>query len=224
MNFLTTAWEKPDEGIWEVRGPRRHFTHSKVMAWVAVDRVIKAVENFGLEGPVESWRRLRTAIHEQVCRQGFDSELGAFVQSYGSKDLDASLLMIPLVGFLPPTDPRVRGTVDAIQRHLMRDGFVERYTTKPSVDGLPAGEGAFLPCTFWLADVLVLLNRRDEARRIFERLLGLCNNVGLLSEEYDSEAGRLVGNFPQAFTHVGLINTAMNLSPAVGPTDQRPFS
>ncbi len=224
MDFLKSAWEKPDEGIWEVRGPRRHFTHSKVMAWVAVDRVIKAVENFKLEGPVDSWRQLRTAIHEQVCRQGFDAELGAFVQSYGSKDLDASLLMIPLVGFLPPSDPRVRGTVEAIQRDLMRDGFVQRYPTKPSVDGLPAGEGAFLPCTFWLADALVQLGRRDEARHLFESLLGLCNDVGLLSEEYDAGAGRLVGNFPQAFTHVGLINTAMNLSPAVGPTDQRPFS
>ncbi len=222
LDFLESAWDKPDEGIWEVRGPRRHFTHSKVMAWVAVDRAVKAVENFHLEGPVERWRRLRDAIHEQVCREGFDPSLGSFVQSYGSRDLDASLLMIPLVGFLPPTDPRVRGTVEAIERDLMQDGFVLRYPTKESVDGLPPGEGAFLACTFWLADCLLLLGRRDDARRTYERLLGLCNDVGLLSEEYDPRARRLVGNFPQAFSHVGLVNTAMNLSPSPGPADQRP--
>jgi GH15 family glucan-1,4-alpha-glucosidase len=222
LDFLESAWEKPDEGIWEVRGPRRHFTHSKVMAWVTVDRVIKAVENFKLDGPVERWRRLRDAIHQEVCAKGYDADLGSFVQSYGSRDLDASLLMIPLVGFLPPSDPRVSGTVAAIERHLMRDGFVQRYNSRPVVDGLPAGEGAFLPCTFWLADCLGMLGRHDDARRIFERLLGLCNDVGLLSEEYDAGARRLVGNFPQAFTHVGLVNTAMNLSPAVGPSEQRP--
>jgi GH15 family glucan-1,4-alpha-glucosidase len=222
LTFVESACELPDEGIWEVRGPRRHFTHSKVMAWVAMDRAVKAVEHFGLQGPVERWRELRDTVHEQVCREGFDAELGAFVQSYGAKELDASLLLIPLVGFLPASDPRVRGTVEAIERHLMRDGFVERYTATPSVDGLPPGEGVFLACTFWLADNLILLGRHEDARRTYERLLGLCNDVGLLAEEYDPVARRLVGNFPQAFSHVGLVNTAMNLSPAPGPADQRP--
>jgi GH15 family glucan-1,4-alpha-glucosidase len=221
LTFLESASELPDEGIWEVRGPRRHFTHSKVMAWVAMDRAVKAVEHFGLKGPVERWRQLRDAVHEQVCREGFNAEIGAFVQSYGATELDASLLLIPLVGFLPASDPRVRGTVEAIERHLMRDGFVDRYTATPSVDGLPPGEGAFLACTFWLADNLLLLGRQDDARRTFERLVGLCNDVGLLAEEYDPVARRQVGNFPQAFSHVGLVNTAMNLSPAPGPADQR---
>jgi GH15 family glucan-1,4-alpha-glucosidase len=223
LNFLESNWVKPDEGIWEVRGPRQHFTHSKVMAWVAVDRAIKAVENFGLEAPVERWRQMRAAIHEQVCREGFDGGLNSFVQSYGSKELDASLLMIPLVGFLPASDPRVGGTVAAIERDLMRDGFVQRYASKRATDGLPPGEGAFLPCTFWLADNLYLLGRHDDARKLFERLLGLCNDVGLISEEYDAAARRLVGNFPQAFTHVALVNTACNLSPhQPGAADQRP--
>jgi GH15 family glucan-1,4-alpha-glucosidase len=222
LTFVESACDLPDEGIWEVRGPRRHFTHSKVMAWVAMDRAVKAVEHFGLQGPVVRWRQLRDAVHEQVCRQGFDPEVGAFVQSYGSKELDASLLLIPLVGFLPASDPRVRGTVDAIEKNLMDDGFVERYSTATTADGLPPGEGAFLACTFWLADNLILLGRHAEARRLFERLVGLCNDVGLLSEEYDPRAGRLVGNLPQAFSHVGLVNTAMNLSPAPGPADQRP--
>jgi GH15 family glucan-1,4-alpha-glucosidase len=222
INFVETAWRQPDEGIWEVRGPRRHFTHSKVMAWVALDRAVKIVENFGVEGPVERWRLTRDAIHDEVCRQGFNLELSSFVQSYGSKELDAGLLMIALVGFLPASDPRVGGTVEAIQRHLMRDGFVARYESKQAVDGLPPGEGAFLPCTFWLADNLALLGRRQDATRLFERLLELRNDVGLLSEEYDPESRRLVGNFPQAFSHVGLVNTAMNLSSAAGPADQRP--
>ena len=178
LDFVGEAWEQPDEGIWEVRGPRRHFTHSKVMAWVAFDRAVKAVEQFGLDGPVDRWRRLRDEIHAQVCREGFDAGLDSFVQSYGSKELDASLLMIPLVGFLPADDPRVRGTVEAIERDLMRDGFVARYTAEPAVDGLPPGEGAFLACTFWLADSLHLLGRHDEARRTFERLLALRNDVG----------------------------------------------
>ena len=224
LDFLGSAWTRPDQGFWEVRGPRRHFTHSKVMAWVAVDRAIKAIENFGLEGPAERWRGLRAAIHEQVCREGFDPDLNSFVQCYGSKDLDASLLMIPLVGFLPPSDPRVRGTLAAVERCLLRDGFVQRYLSRPAVDGLPEGEGAFLACTFWLADNLILLGRRDDARSLFERLLGLCNDVGLLAEEFDPRAGRLLGNFPQAFSHVGLVNTAINLSPAPGPVDQRPQS
>jgi GH15 family glucan-1,4-alpha-glucosidase len=218
---LETAWEAPDEGIWEVRGPRRHFTHSKVMAWVAMDRAIKSVEAFGLAGPVDRWRRVRAAIHEQVCREGFDPHLNAFVQYYGSKDPDASLLMLPLVGFLPATDPRVLGTVELIQRELMRDGFVERYPSTPSVDGLPPGEGAFLICTFWLADNLALQGRHAEARALFERLLALRNDVGLLSEEYDPQSRRLLGNFPQAFSHLGLINTATNLTHGVGPAADR---
>jgi GH15 family glucan-1,4-alpha-glucosidase len=222
VEFVESAWQRPDEGIWEVRGPRRHFTHSKVMAWVAVDRGIKAIERLGLEGPLERWRHVRDAIHAEVCREGFNADKGCFVQSYGASDLDASLLMIPLVGFLPANDPRMRGTVSAIQRELMEDGFVARYIPVPSIDGLPAGEGAFLPCTFWLADNLLLQGRQDEARAIFERLLSLCNDVGLLAEEYDVKERRLVGNFPQAFSHIGLINTALNLSPVVGPADQRP--
>jgi len=194
------------------------------MAWVAMDRGVKAIEKFGLEGPLDQFRQTRDAIHAQVCEQGFNAELGSFVQSYGSKELDASLLMIPLVGFLPAKDPRMSGTVEAIQRGLMTDGFVARYVTHETVDGLPAGEGAFLPCTFWLADNLHLMGREAEARRLFERLLGLCNDVGLLSEEYDPHSGRLLGNFPQAFTHVGLVNTALNLSPIAGPADTRPKS
>jgi GH15 family glucan-1,4-alpha-glucosidase len=222
VQFVETAWQKPDEGIWEVRGPRRHFVHSKVMAWVAADRGVKALEQFRCPGPLERWRKLRAAIHAEVCQQGFDHELNSFVQSYGAKELDASLLMIPLVGFLPAKDARVRGTVEAIQKHLTRDGFVQRYDPKQAVDGLPGGEGAFLACTFWLADTLAQVGRQDEARQIFERLLGLCNDVGLLSEEYDPHARRLVGNFPQAFSHVGLVNTAMNLAAGVCPTAQRP--
>lgn len=211
LDFLETAWQKPDEGIWEVRGPRRHFTHSKVMAWVAVDRMIKTAEMFGGDGPIDRWRTLRDTIHEDVCRQGFNPELNSFVQFYGSKDLDASLLMIPMIGFLPPDDPRVRGTVAAIERYLVKDGLVARYTPRPDVDGLPPGEGTFLPCTFWLANNLVLQGRTEEARDLFERLLALRNDVGLLSEEYDPAAKRQVGNFPQAFTHVALINTAYAL-------------
>jgi GH15 family glucan-1,4-alpha-glucosidase len=221
MQTLETNWFKPDEGIWEVRGPQRHFTHSKVMAWVAFDRMVKCARLCQLEAPVDRWRACRAAVHEEVCRQGFDSQRNRFVQYYGGQDLDASLLMIPLVGFLPAEDPRVRGTVEAIERELMADGFVARYPAREYVDGLPPGEGAFLPCTFWLADCLALLGRRGEAVRLFERLLGLCNDVGLLSEEYDPQSGRLVGNFPQAFTHVGLANTACNLSQAAGPAMQR---
>ena len=213
VTFLESNWDRPDEGIWEVRGPRRHFTHSKVMAWVAFDRAIKAAEHLGLRAPVERWRGIRDAIHEQVCREGFDAELGAFVQSYGSKALDASLLLIPLVGFLPATDPRVRGTVEAIERDLTDDGFVARYATTEEVDGLPAGEGMFLACSFWLADNLYLIGRKADARKMFERLLALRNDVGLLSEEYDPRVGRLVGNFPQALSHISLINSAFSLAP-----------
>ncbi|HEY7426550.1 MAG TPA: glycoside hydrolase family 15 protein [Gemmataceae bacterium] len=222
VSFLETAWQQPDEGIWEVRGPRRHFTHSKVMAWVALDRAVKAVEKFGVDGPVDRWRVLRDAIHREVCTKGFDAESNSFVQYFGAKEPDASLLMIPLVGFLPADDPRMAGTVACIERELLHDGFVLRYKTHERVDGLPPGEGAFLPCTFWLADNFVLLGRQQEAEEVFKRLLGLCNDVGLISEEYDPVARRLVGNFPQAFTHVGLINTAMNLSrKANNPAEHR---
>ena len=179
-------WQQPDEGIWEIRGPRRHFTHSKVMAWVAFDRAIKDAENFGLDGPLERWRQVRDAIHAQVCAAGYDAQRNTFVQSYGSPHLDASLLLIPQVGFLPPDDPRVRGTVDAIERNLVVDGLVLRYSTATDVDALPPGEGTFLPCSFWLADSLVLTGRRDEGEALFERLLALSNDVGLLSEEYDT--------------------------------------
>jgi GH15 family glucan-1,4-alpha-glucosidase len=221
MDFLETAWQRPDEGIWEVRGPRRPFTHSKVMAWVAFDRAIKTVQCTRADGPVERWRQVRDAIHAEVCREGFNDKLGGFVQYYGADSTDASLLMIPLVGFLPPTDSRVQGTVSLIEQQLMKDGFIARYETRSKVDGLPPGEGAFLACTFWYADNLVLLGRQDDARQVFERLLSLCNDVGLLSEEYDSRAKRLVGNFPQAFSHVGLVNTARNLSATTGPAHHR---
>ncbi len=218
--YLETAWKEPDEGIWEVRDQRRHFVHSKVMAWTGVDRAIKAVERFGLDGPVDRWRRLRSDIHEEVCRQGYDADRGTFVQSYGAEALDASLLLIPLVGFLPHDDPRARGTVAAIERELSHDGFIARYDTRLADDGLPPGEGVFLPCTFWLADNLALQGRQAEAEAIFERLLALRTDLGLLSEEYDVGEKRLVGNFPQAFTHVGLVNTARNLDPEGAP---RPF-
>ena len=223
MEFLESAWREPDEGIWEVRGGQRHFTHSKVMAWVAFDRAVKAVEHSGLEGPVERWRALREEVHREVCERGFDPDRGAFVQFYGADQLDASLLMLPLVGFLPAGDPRVRGTVEAIERDLCHDGFVLRYPTggPDPVDGLPPGEGAFLPCTFWLVDNLVLQGRRREAEELYERLVGVCNDVGLLAEEYDPRHRRLVGNFPQAFSHVGLINSAFKLRRRAGPAEER---
>ena len=221
LDYLETAWEKPDEGIWEVRGPQRHFTHSKMMAWVAFDRGVKCIEQFGLDGPADRWRAVRAAIHRDVCTRGFDATQGAFVQSYGSTLLDASLLMMPLVGFLPVSDPRVRGTIEAIERRLTHDGFVTRYETDPAVDGLPPGEATFLLCSFWLADNLALLGRREEAHHLFERLLSIRNDVGLLAEGYDAELGRQAGNFPQAFSHVGLINTAMNLSRVHAPAVER---
>ncbi len=221
LKHLEKIWEFPDEGIWEVRGPRRHFTHSKVMAWVAFDRGVKSIEQFGFVGPLDHWRRLRQRIHDDVCQNGFDVELGAFTQSYGVKQLDASLLMIALVGFLPPEDKRVRGTVEAIEQHLVVDGFVRRYDTQTAEDGLPAGEGAFLACSCWLVDNLVLLGRLGDARQLFERLLAVRNDLGLLSEEYDPTAKRLVGNFPQAFSHVALINSAYNLDHAAKPAEQR---
>jgi GH15 family glucan-1,4-alpha-glucosidase len=221
VEYVERAWKEPDEGIWEVRGPRRHFTHSKVMAWVALDRALKSVERYGLPGPAERWRHVRAAIHEDVCARGFDPELGAFVQYYDGRLLDASLLMIPLVGFLPATDPRVLGTVRAIQAHLSDDGFVARYATVPEVDGLPPGEGAFLPCSFWLADNLALQGRMGEARALFERLVGVANDVGLLAEEYDPRTGRQLGNFPQAMTHMALVNTAANLTARLSPAEDR---
>ena len=212
LKHLEIIWKEPDHGIWEVRGRSQQFTNSKVMAWVAFDRAVKTIEQFGMDGPVEHWRGLRNTIHAEVCRFGFDTEVGAFVQCYGSKQLDASALLIPLVGFLPAEDPRVRSTVEAVEQQLLIGGLVGRYDTKAGVDGLPPGEGIFLPCSFWLADNLILLGRRDDARRLFQRLLSLRNDVGLLSEEYDVHTNRLLGNFPQAFSHVALINTAYLLT------------
>jgi len=220
LRFLESNWSQPDEGIWEVRGPRRHFTHSKMMAWVAFDRAVKDVEEFGLEGPVERWRHVRDAIHAQVCAKGFDARRNAFVQSYDSDHLDASLLLMPQVGFLPPSDPRVRGTIEAIERDLVVDGLVLRYSTAAHVDALPPGESTFLPCSFWLADSLVALGRREEGEALFERLLVLRNDVGLLSEEYDPQARHMLGNFPQALTHMALINTACLLSISAARAEQ----
>lgn len=219
--FLESAWAEPDNGIWEIRGPKRHFTHSKVMAWVAIDRMIKAVERFGLKGPVDRWRTLRASIHDEVCHKGFDAERNSFVQHYGGQELDASLLMIPLVGFLPAADPRVRGTVTAIERELLADGFVLRYRTRRDLEHLPPGEAAFLACSFWLADNYALLGRNEDAQRLFRQLLSLCNDVGLLSEGYDAGNKRLLGNFPQALSHLSLVNTAFNLSRDRGPAADR---
>jgi GH15 family glucan-1,4-alpha-glucosidase len=221
LDHLATIWREPDNGIWEMRGPPRHFTHSKMMAWVAFDRAIKSVQEFALPGPVDEWQQLRAEIHDDVCRKGFDAELGCFVQAYGAKQVDASLLLIPAIGFLPATDARVRGTVEAVERHLLVDGLVHRYRTASSDDGLPPGEGVFLACSFWLADAYCLLGRAEEAERLFERLLDLRNDVGLLSEEYDTGRKRLVGNFPQAFSHISLVNTAHNLCREEKPSEQR---
>jgi GH15 family glucan-1,4-alpha-glucosidase len=215
---LEARWHEPDEGIWEVRGPRRHFTHSKVMAWVAFDRGVKAVEQFGREGAVDRWRDARDAIKAEVLEQGYDDELESFVQYYGSQRVDASLLTIPLFGFLLADDPRVRGTLEAVRRELLVDGFVQRYRHDEEVedvDGLPPGEGAFFLCSFWFVDNLVLLGELDEAKEMFERLVALSNDLGLLSEEYDPGLKRLVGNFPQAFSHIGLVNTALLLEKAL---------
>ena len=224
MDFLESGWRKQDAGIWEVRGPPRDFTHSKVMAWTAMDRAVKSVELFGLAGPVDRWRATRATIHEEVCRKAYDPALGAFTQSYGSHLLDASLLLIPSLGFLPARDPRVLGTVRAIEERLCADGFVLRYATEEGghVDGLPLGEGAFLACTYWLADNYALAGRDADARALFERLLSLRNDVGLLAEEYEPRAKRQLGNFPQAFSHVALVNTAFNLGASQHhPAEQR---
>ncbi|MCX4535977.1 glycoside hydrolase family 15 protein [Streptomyces sp. NPDC002596] len=216
ISYLENHWDEPDEGIWEVRGPRRHFVHSKVMAWVAVDRTIKLIESGDIDGPLERWRELRDDIHRDVCENGYDKERNTFTQSYGSRELDASLLLIPQMGFLPPDDKRVIGTIEAIQRELStEDGFVLRYPTKgedAGVDGLEGDEGAFLACSFWLADDLAMIGRVDEARQLFERLLSLRNDLGLLAEEWDPRLQRQVGNFPQAFSHVPLIDTALRLT------------
>lgn len=221
LDYLESAWKEPDEGIWEVRGPRRNFTHSKMMAWVAMDRAVKGIEQFGLEGPLDKWGAIRDEIHREVCDRGYDAGLGSFVQYYGSELLDASLLTMPLVGFLPPSDPRVLGTISAIEENLSEDGFVSRYQTVPGVDGLPPGEGSFLLCSFWLVDCMELTGRHKEASDLFERLLSIRNDVGLLAEEYDPVAKRFAGNFPQAFSHVGLVNSAMNLSRRRAPAVQR---
>jgi GH15 family glucan-1,4-alpha-glucosidase len=215
IEVLEEVWMQPDEGIWEVRGPRRHFTHSKVMAWVAFDRAIRAIERFELDGPVDRWRQIRGEIHKQVCRNGYDPRRRTFTQYYGSQELDASVLLIPAVGFLPTTDERVVGTVEAVQRWLTRDGFVDRYSTAAdagSVDGLSGVEGSFLPCSFWLVSALAAIGRKDEARELFRRLMSLSSDLGLLSEEYDPIGRRQLGNFPQAFTHLALINTATALA------------
>ncbi len=221
VTHLEKIWSEPDEGIWEVRGGRRHFTHSKVMAWVAFDRALRSAEEFGLDAPIERWRDIRDAIHRQVCEKGLDRERNCFVQSYGSKELDASLLMLPMVGFLPASDPRVCATVAVIESDLICNGLVLRYRSEDNIDGLPAGEGVFLACSFWLADVYVLQGRYDEAQSLFERLLGLCNDVGLLAEQYDPIARRQLGNFPQGLSHLALIGTARNLTSARGPAHQR---
>lgn len=221
LDYLAQVWHEPDEGIWEVRGGRRHFVHSRVMAWLGVDRMIKSAEHFHLPGEVKQWRKLRQQIHDETCAKGFDDGKNSFVQFYGSKQLDASLLLMPLVGFLPAHDPRVRGTLAAIEQELLIDGFVRRYCPDEKVDGLPHSEGVFLPCSFWLADNYHLSGRDRDAEALYERLLGLCNDVGLISEEYDVERKRLLGNFPQAFTHVGIVNTAKNLSTPHGPAKHR---
>ncbi|WP_431773193.1 glycoside hydrolase family 15 protein [Streptomyces cucumeris] len=221
MDFLESAWRDPDEGLWEVRGPRRHFVHSKVMAWVAADRAVRAVEAHPeLSGDANRWRAMRDAVHREVCEKGYDPARSTFTQSYGSAELDAATLLIPRVGFLPATDPRVIGTIDAVRRELSEDGLIRRYTSDGdaggdgdgNVDGLPGREGAFLACSFWLADALQLTGRRKDARALFERLLDLRNDVGLLAEEYDPAAGTLLGNFPQAFSHIGLVDTALTLA------------
>jgi GH15 family glucan-1,4-alpha-glucosidase len=220
MGFLMDHWSDPDDGIWEVRGPRRPFTHSKVMAWVAFDRAVRGVEVHGLEGPVDKWTATREAIHAEVCESGWNADVGAFTQFYGGVELDASLLMMPLVGFLPAEDERVVRTVDAIQEHLTEDGFVLRYQNESGVDGLPGREGRFLPCTLWLIGCLRLMGRLDEAMSIFRRVAALVNDVGLISEEYDPGNRRLVGNFPQAFSHVGIVNAARGLTTSCPPIDR----
>jgi GH15 family glucan-1,4-alpha-glucosidase len=218
---LAHIWQEPDEGLWEVRSGREHFTHSKAMAWLAFDRAIRSAEAFKLPGPIEEWKGTRERIHADVCARGFDAELGSFVRSYGSKEVDASLLLLPAIGFLPPQDSRIVSTVSAIERRLLVNGLVLRYDSATAADGLPAGEGVFLACSFWLADAYLMLGRRDDAVRLFNYLLSLRNDVGLLSEEYEPRSRRLVGNFPQAFSHLALVNTASNLAHYRKPAEQR---
>ena len=216
LKHLETVWPEKDEGIWEVRGGPQHFVYSKVMAWVAFDRAIKTVEDYGLKGDVERWRKIRRTIHEEICAKGWNDEIGAFTQSYGSTTMDASILLMPLTGFLPPEDPRIRKTVEAVERYLMKDGFIQRYVTDSS-DGLKGAEGAFIACSFWFVDNLVLIGRKDDARATFERLTGIATDLGFLSEEYDTKTKRLIGNFPQAFSHIALINSAFNLDRQSSP-------
>ena len=215
VNHLSTIWQQPDDGIWETRGGQKHFVYSKAMAWVAFDRAIKLAEEWNYadieDVPVDEWKKTREAIHKEVCERGFSTKRNSFVQHYDSEELDASALLLAQVGFLPPTDPRIIGTVESIKKHLTRDGFVLRYDTSTSSDGLPAGEGAFLACSFWLVSNLALIGRKDDATKLFERLLALRNDVGLLAEEYDVSRKRLVGNFPQAFSHIALIGAAYAL-------------
>jgi GH15 family glucan-1,4-alpha-glucosidase len=221
LSHLDQVWKEPDHGIWEMRGPPQHFTYSKVMAWVAYDRAIKSAETFGLPGPIDEWHKLRDIICDDVCEHAYDKELGTFTQAYGSKQLDANLLLLPCVGFLPVSDPRIERTIAAVERRLLSGGFVMRYSTADVEDALPPGEGAFLACSFWLVDAYLLQHRYDEAEALFRRLVGLCNDVGLLSEEYDPQAKRLIGNFPQAFSHLALINSAYNLTRTAKPLHQR---
>jgi GH15 family glucan-1,4-alpha-glucosidase len=223
VGVVEARWREPDRGMWEIRGEPQHFTFSKVMAWVALDRAVKAIERFGVDGPLAHWRAVRDEIHADVCARGFDSERKTFTQSYGSRALDASTLLISTVGFLPPDDERIRGTVTAVERALVHDGLVFRYTQGKgeTPDGLPPGEGAFLACSFWLVDTYTLAGRRKEAEALFERLVALCNDVGLLAEEYDPRAKRQLGNFPQAFSHVGLINAGFNLWHTSRPAEER---
>jgi GH15 family glucan-1,4-alpha-glucosidase len=222
VQHLATIWQRPDQGMWEVRGGPQHFTYSKVMAWVAVDRAIKSAEEFRYDDTVDKWRALRQQIHDEVCEKGFDTRLKSFVQAYGSRQLDASVLMMPVVGFLPADDPRVRGTVAAVEKRLLVDGLVLRYDSAETDDGLPPGEGAFLACSFWLADNYILQKRFADARRLFEHLLSLRNDVGLLAEEYDPRAKRQLGNFPQAFSHIALVDTAFNLDRAAEQDGRTP--
>ena len=221
LDHLREIWHEPDHGIWEMRGPPQHFTYSKVMAWVAFDRAIKSAETFGLEGPLDEWRRLRDEICDEVCERAFDAKRNSFMQAYGSDQLDANLLLLPCVGFLPVSDPRIAGTIAAVEKNLLRGGLVMRYSTELVEDALPPGEGAFIACSFWLVDVYMLQERFDDAENIFRRLVALSNDLGLLSEEYDPSARRLVGNFPQAFSHLALINSAYNLTRERKPVHQR---
>ena len=222
VEHLETIWRRPDDGIWEARGPQRHYTYSKVMAWVVFDRAVRIAERFELEAPLERWKQIRDEIHREVCEQGYDGERRTFTQYYGSKELDASVLNIPLVGFLPGTDERVTGTIDAVTRELGRDGFVSRYSTAETDDGLPGDEGQFLACSFWLVSALALNGRVEEARALFERLLGLSNDLGLLAEEYDVARRRQVGNFPQAFSHLTLILAARAITTAEADPEEGP--